>query len=157
MEPITINAYSRAERFLGIKEIEGDLHHPLIQWWLSLCTGFDEQSSDEIPWCSAFVNGIAWDLRLPRSRSAMARSWLSIGRVVPSLLEAAIGFDVVILQRGSGDQPGPDVLDAPGHVGFYAGRESRGRVHLLGGNQGNRVSVGSYDSDRILGIRRLRG
>jgi hypothetical protein len=45
-------------------------------------------------------------------------------------------------------------MDAPGHVGFYAGRES-GKVKMLGGNQGNSVNISAYDSQDILGIRRL--
>jgi len=58
------------------------------------------------------------------------------------------------LQRGTGKQPGPEVLDAPGHVGFYAGVEGS-KVMLLGGNQGDSVSVSRYPKTQILGIRRL--
>jgi len=112
--------------------------------------------------CSAFVNGIAWELRLPRSKSAMARSWLGVGQAVEAVEGfpsgpqiSRIGFDVVVLMRGSGDQPGPDIVDAPGHVGFFGGWDG-GRVNVLGGNQGNAVSVQSFPKDRILGIRRLR-
>ena len=64
------------------------------------------------------------------------------------------GFDVVILRRGGGDQPGPEVLDAPGHVGFFAGHEDP-NVLLLGGNQGDSVSVAPFAAARILGVRRL--
>ena len=56
---------------------------------------------DEFPWCSTFTNYIAWPLRLPRSKSLRARSWLLVGK--PTSLENAVaGFDVVILKRGSG-------------------------------------------------------
>jgi hypothetical protein len=70
------------------------------------------------------------------------------------LEEAEIGFDVVIFKRGSGNQPGPDVIEAPGHVGFFAGREGN-RVLVLGGNQSDSVNVSRYPSRRLLGIRRL--
>jgi len=38
------------------------------------------------------------------------RSWLAVGRPV-NLKEAEAGFDVVILKRDDGPQPGPDVIN----------------------------------------------
>lgn len=85
----------------------------------------------------------------------LARSWLSVGEPI-EFRDAEPGFDVVILQRGGGNQPGPDDLTAPGHVGFFAGwANGVERVQVLGGNQGNKVSIVSYPSERILGLRRL--
>jgi uncharacterized protein (TIGR02594 family) len=138
-----------------IQEQPNSQEHPLIQWWLSLCR-MGLHAPDETPWCSAFVNGLCWELRLPRSRSASARSWLTVGQAV-LLSQAAIG-DVVVLQRGHGSQPDASVLHAPGHVGLYAGRERRGAydvVHVLGGNQGDTISVEPFDVKRVLGVRRL--
>jgi uncharacterized protein (TIGR02594 family) len=156
MEPLKITAFDLAQRYVGIKEIAGGMNHPLIQWWLSLC-GFSLETPDETPWCSAFVNGIAWELRLPRSKSAAARSWLTVGRPI-DLLSAQPGFDVAIIKRGEA-QPGAAILNAPGHVGFYAGRDPSGtlgaNIHLLAGNQGNMVSIAGFPQDKILGIRRL--
>lgn len=157
-----ITAYSLAQRFVGqVIELPGDDHSPFIQWCHESC-GFGPDTADEVPWCSSFVNRIAWMLRLPRSKSAMARSWLEVGLPVYDALPK-IGWDVVVLSRGRGEQPGPNVLDAPGHVGFYAGFSSftdrggteRNQVLVLGGNQGDAVSVRPYDYDRILGVRRL--
>jgi hypothetical protein len=67
---------------------------------------------------------------------------------------AVVGFDVVVLKRGSGNQPGPEVIKAPGHVGFFAGLNTT-HVAMLGGNQSDSVNISFYDTDRILGIRRL--
>ena len=72
-----MSLFTRAERYLGITEIPGEDDHPLIRWWHSL-TSLGE-ASDEVPWCSSFVNGVCWDERKPRSRSAAARSWLDVG------------------------------------------------------------------------------
>ena len=77
---------------------------------------------DEVPWCSAFMNYICWLLRLPRSKSLRARSWLSVGTPI-DISDARPGFDVVILKRGIGRQPGPDNLTATGHVALFAGLE----------------------------------
>lgn len=147
--------FDLAHRFVGeVTELPGKQDSPFIQWCFESC-GYGPDTADEVPWCSAFANRIAWILRLPRSKSARARSWLLVGEVV-SISSAETGFDVVILKRGGGNQPGPDVIKAPGHVGFFAGRERGGRVLILGGNQGDAVSVVGFGDERILGVRRLR-
>ena len=149
-----LTMFDLATRYVGIKELAGEKDHPLVQWWLSLC-GFGTDAHDEIAWCSAFVNGMAWELRLPRSKSAAARSWLAVGSAVP-LVTAQVGYDIVVLRRGPDPQPGPEVIAAPGHVGIYAGMsEGLSRVHVLGGNQNDSVSVAEFDAARVLGVRRL--
>lgn len=170
MTPLTVTPFSLAQRFVGVKEAPGAASNPMIQAMLGLDLG--TVMGDDVAWCSAFANYIAWLLRLPRSKSLAARSWLRVGTVVPSLKDAVPGFDVVILKRGEGDQPGPDVIAAPGHVGFFAGYEAgrlepasegapftmkigEGRVHLLAGNQGDMVSVATFPESRVLGVRRL--
>lgn len=151
---LKITPFDLAQRYVGVREISGAKDHPLVVWWHSLC-GLPE-STDEVPWCSSFVNGMAWELRLPRSNNAAARSWLKVGTPV-ALNEAAPGFDVVILRRGSGNQPGPEVTSgAPGHVGFFAGWDLS-NVLILGGNQGNEVAIDPFNRGLILGIRRLSG
>lgn len=149
---MNLTAFDLAQRYTGIQELPGGKNHPLIQWWLALC-GFGMDSEDEIAWCSAFVNGIAWELRLPRSKSAAARSWLNVGTPV-TLDQAEPGFDVVVIQRGTAPQPGPEVINATGHVGFFAGLEGD-LISILGGNQSDSVSVARFSKSRLLGVRRL--
>lgn len=117
---------------------------------------------DETAWCGAFATHIVRlaGLRLPQV-PARARSWLTVGTPI-QLDEAKVGWDIVVLQRGDGLQPGPEVLDAAGHVGFFAGFEvvasaplAPRAVRLLGGNQGNSVSVRPQPIARVLGARRL--
>jgi uncharacterized protein (TIGR02594 family) len=151
MKKIEISAYEIAQRFVGIEEIPGSTASPQILAMLKLDQQWPED--DSVPWCSGFVNYVAWLLRLPRSKSLRARSWLTIGEVI-GLEEAQAGFDVVIFKRGGGNQPGPNVIDAPGHVGFYAGVEGN-HVLVLGGNQGDSVSLSRYPKGRLLGVRRL--
>ena len=148
--------YDFATRFVGMKEIVGDTDNGFISWAHSLC-GLGHDTPDEVPWCSSWLNALAWMLRLPRSKSAAARSWLEVG--VPVLGPSdvpRVGFDVVILKRGGGDQPGPEVTrGAPGHVGLFAGIEDD-KVLILGGNQSNEVNIQRFPKNRILGIRRLK-
>ncbi len=150
MKAIEITAFDLAQRFIGIKEVEGTASNPQILAMLRLDE--DWPKDDDVPWCSAFMNYITWLLRLPRSKSLRARSWLFIGHPV-SLAEAEAGFDVVILKRGEGDQPGPEVIEVPGHVGFFAGREGD-TILVLGGNQSNTINVRPYAVNRLLGIQR---
>lgn len=145
-----VTAFQLAERYVGTKEIAGQLDNPAIMAMLRLDNEWPQ--NDEVPWCSAFANYICWLARLPRSKDLRARSWLTVGRGV-SLDDAEAG-DIVVLQRGSGPQPGPEVIDAPGHVGFYAG-EFGEFIEVLGGNQSDTVKVSRYPKERLLGIRRL--
>jgi uncharacterized protein (TIGR02594 family) len=144
-------AFDIAERFVGTREIGGQVDNPMILAMLKLDN--DWPQDDEVPWCSAFMNYVAWLLRLPRSKDLRARSWLTVGRGV-HLDEAEPGYDIVILKRGSGEQPGPEVLDAPGHVGLYAGRTDN-LIEVLGGNQSDTVKISRYPVSRLLGVRRL--
>lgn len=147
MTPATL-----AYRFVNLAEVPGNQHNPQILAMLQLVNGAVQD--DETPWCSAFVNYIAWLLGCDRSHSLAARSWLKVGKAVDPV-EAGIGFHVVVLQRGVGPQPGPSVIDAPGHVGFFYGYDRGGGVTVLGGNQGDKVSLATYSKSRILGIREI--
>lgn len=149
-----VTAFDIAQRFTGIEEMSGNVDNPQIMSMLKLDAKWP--SNDEVPWCSAFANYVCWLLRLPRSKSLRARSWLEIGQGI-DLEQAQVG-DIVVLKRGSGEQPGPTVIDAPGHVGFFAGwPEATDFVEVLGGNQSNTVKISRYSRDRVLGVRRLDG
>jgi uncharacterized protein (TIGR02594 family) len=142
------DAYTLAERFVGVKEWAEAPGNPLILAMLKLDNSWP--SSDEVPWCSAFVNFVCWLGRLPRSKDLRARSWLGVGRGI-LIGHAQVGYDVVILNRGG--SPNPDQA-GPGHVGFFGGIEDN-RVLVLGGNQSDAVSVARYPVSGVLGVRRL--
>lgn len=149
---IEATAFEVAKRFEGVAELPGPKDNPLVLAMLRLDQTWP--AGDAVPWCSAFVNFVCFILGLPRSRSLAARSWRNVGRPV-KLAEAVVGFDLVILRRG-----GPLRLeeDGPGHVGFFAGFDAaRGAVRVLGGNQGDRVSVAPFPVEQVLGVRRLHG
>lgn len=138
--------YQLAHRFVGQKEVVGKGSNPLILGMLQLASTWP--SDDSVPWCSAFVWfwAFLYDLpRPPRAVALRARAWLDFG--MPILLEEAIvGFDIVVLERGKNP--------ADGHVGFYAGHDDE-HVTLLGGNQGDAVTIQAFDRERIVGVRRL--
>jgi len=149
---MSVTLYDIAQRWVGTKEIPGLKDSPMILAMLRLDGTWPDH--DEVPWCSAAMNFMAWILRLPRSKSLVARSWLKVGKPVLDH-EARVGWDVVVLKRSGKNEPGPEVMDAPGHVGMFAGWQSSDRVLMLGGNQGDQFCVASFPRERILGIRRL--
>jgi len=147
-----VTPYSLARRFEGLRETPGAVHNSTVLAMLQLVDR--SVHADETPWCSAFVNYVLWILEGPRSRSLAARSWLKVGLPIP-ITEARPGFDVVVLKRG-GNAPGPEVLDAPGHVGFFVRLlAAPDRVQVFGGNQGDQVCVQEFPLERVLGVRRL--
>ncbi len=150
-----LNGLDVARSYLGAHERAGALDNPLILSWLELCTIDDPH--DEIAWCSAFVNGVirTFDGRVQRSGSALARSWLGVGKRV-ALSDARPGWDVVIFKRGDGEQPGVENMTAPGHVAFFVARLEDGTVLVLGGNQSDKVSYARLPEDRVLAVQRLR-
>lgn len=139
-----ITAYDLAMRYAGTAEVAGVASNPLILAILQLDTTWPKD--DSVPWCSAFVNWIAWNLRLPRSKALNARSWLEVGTPVRSVDDAIPGFDVVVLSRGTNPEAG--------HVGFFGGVTSD-RVNILGGNQGDKVGLAQFPRVHVVGIRRL--
>ena len=146
--------YNLAESFMYITEAPGEKDNPYIMSFFH-SAGAQWAEGDEVPWCSAFVYHIAhlYQLDRPPNYQLRARSWLMVG-VDVLVADARVGFDIVILKRGGGQQPGSDVYDAPGHVGFYSGQSKEG-LYVLGGNQSNSVNIRHFDFTRLLSIRRL--
>lgn len=125
-----------ARRDLGNAETLGPNDSPWIRrMWASLSGAWLLGQ----PWCGGAVAswmqqaGVAYPKAYYR-----ARAWLDWG---VDLTLPAVGC-VVVFERVGG-----------GHVGIVVGRDARGRLLVLGGNQGNAVSVAPFDLDRVAGYR----
>lgn len=138
--------YDAAAEYLGLEEWPGARHNPAIVEFAKT-VGHGWVQDDETPWCASFVGSVLAQLGLPHTGKLNARSYLEWGDEVP--LERAHRGDVVVFWRGSRDS-------WKGHVGFYEGVDRQGNILVLGGNQGNRVSVAPYSRERLLSVRRLR-
>ena len=130
---------------LGQKEIEGAEDNPVIVNYAKE-SNFGWVDDDETPWCSIFLNWCAAKAGLEKSSKANARSWLLVG----DKTENPEPGDIVVLWRGAVDS-------WEGHVGILFGfsKDSK-RVYILGGNQGNQVSIAGFPTEQVLGYRRLR-
>lgn len=130
---------------LGTEEIKGDQHNPEVLKYAKE-SGIKNINTDEIAWCSTFVNWVAQKAGLQHSGKANARSWLNVGTKVNTPEPG----DVVVFWRESPQS-------WKGHVGIFIGMSANGkRIYCLGGNQGNRVSVSAYAKKYLLSYQRLR-
>lgn len=128
------------EWLAGVAEVPGPGDNQRIGEYLkSVGLGPD----DETAWCSAFVNWCHEQAGLTGTDKGNARSWLKWGH---NVTEPRVG-DIVVLWRGARDS-------WQGHVGFVAGI-SGAVVLILGGNQGDAVTITAYSRERVLGFRRL--
>jgi len=102
-----------------------------------------------VQWCAAFVNAVLQESKLSANYDHptpyMARSFLEWGESVDSPRQG----DVVVFPRGN--------TGWQGHVGFYIDSVAINDIvyyRILGGNQGNSVSIDLYSAHTALGIRR---
>lgn len=103
-------------------------------------------------WCAAFVNSVLNEVGIPGSESVhryplLARSFLRWGEEVDQ--RNVTRGDVVIFPRGSNGWQG--------HVGFFYDSYVEDDIEywlILGGNQGDRISISPYPRSRVIGVRR---
>lgn len=136
-----------ARTFLGTTEIKGKQHNPVVlEFWKDI--NIDWAPTDEIAWCAAFAGAILKRSNLPFLETGLARNYLDYvkhnkkGQV---LKQPAYGC-LAIMWTGS-------KTGTTGHIGFVVG-EVKGdpsRLLLLGGNQGDKVSIAAFPKSQMLG------
>jgi uncharacterized protein (TIGR02594 family) len=144
------------ESRLGIQEVPGAKHNPIIVQWAA-DAGHPEIVDDETSWCSLSMCSAAKEASLPFppvNVNPMARSWLTWG--VKGELENIAPGDVAIWPRG-------DPKGWQGHVSCVKDVRATGgkvEVRCIGGNQGglkggDAVTLSGWqDAAKALGFRR---
>lgn len=127
---------ARAE--LGVREGAGAANNPRVLEYYE-DAGHAEVDHDDVAWCAAFVGAMLKRAGLPHSGSLAARSYLTWGKAVAKPYPGC----VAVFKRGKGWQ---------GHVAFYLSQGSKG-ITILGGNQGDAVSVMTMKPSDLLGYR----
>lgn len=137
---------------LGVREVPGPRSHPRIDEYYR-AAGLRPDEAGELgsddsttPWCGCFAAWVVAQCGFePPRHPYRARNWMQWGYGIDVPRPGCI----VVLSRGRPWQ---------GHVGFYVGHTAdRGDIALLGGNQGNAVSVALYSAKRVLGYRHPEG
>lgn len=120
------------------KEIKGPQNNPrIIEYHKTTLLG---AKTDEVPWCSSFVNWTMREAGFKGTDSAAAASWAKWG--VKS--EPVVGAVVMVLRGGK----------SIGHVGFYLGEgKTPDRIKVLGGNQGDAVSIAEFPRSYVFDYR----
>ena len=127
----------------GQREQAGAAHNPRIAA-LFREVGHEEIKADEVAWCAAFVGACLERAGFTSTRSLLARSYAEWG---DALANERVGA-IAVLSRGADE--------GQGHVGFVAGWTAE-RLFLIGGNQGDAVSVAGFSRSRLLSLRWPQG
>jgi uncharacterized protein (TIGR02594 family) len=128
----------KALELFGVSEIVGPKHNPIIMEWAKE-TNLRHYTNDEIPWCGLYLAIVMKRANREIVKDPLwARNWSKFGIEVK---EPMLG-DVLVFSRGSG-----------GHVGIYIGEDSTS-YHVLGGNQGDAVSIVRITKIRLITSRR---
>jgi uncharacterized protein (TIGR02594 family) len=134
-----------ARKYIGTTEAPGHKDNNVIIGWAKRIGGWiaSYYVRDSIAWCGLFVGYVAVASKKPfNGKMLSARSWSKWGtaRRGPPMLG-----DVLVFWRGRPD-------GWKGHVGLYVAEDSDA-YHVLGGNQGDKVSIVRISKSRLIGAR----
>jgi len=121
---------------LGEHEVKGGVHNDRIVEYHSFTSL--SANEDEVPWCAAFVCWCLAKAGYQHTNSAAAKSYIGYGTASPTWREVG---SIVVLSREGGN-----------HVGFLVGH-TENTLTLLGGNQGDAVSIKTFPLSRLKDIR----
>jgi uncharacterized protein (TIGR02594 family) len=135
IEPIWLQ---RARADIGQRETNGKNDSPWIRKMLAAL------KADWLlgqPWCGGAVAKWMQACGIePAKNWWRAKAWLD-WREGCATDDPPVGCVVVFERQGGG------------HVGLVVGRDQRGRLLVLGGNQGDSVSIAPFDPSRVVGYR----
>jgi uncharacterized protein (TIGR02594 family) len=142
----------RARELIGTREIPGAKHNPVILGFLRAMRNIGEwgQSRDETAWCAAFVDHCLIWAGSEGTGHALASSYKTWGK--PAKVETGAIIVIKRKRRGGDKNTGSR---AGYHVGFLI-RVTRNNWVILGGNQGDSVSVRYFAKSRyeLVALRR---
>jgi len=129
----------KAVELYGVTEAIGSKNNPVILGWAKEL-GIDKvYNEDSIPWCGLYIAIVMQRAgRQPVKDPLWAANWANFG--VES--KTPMLGDVLVFTRQGG-----------GHVGLYAGEDNQA-YHVLGGNQGDKVSIVRIAKARLSQARR---
>lgn len=138
---------SEARKYIGTSEIPGSKNNPVLMRILDLADGIKDGKTigafdDDEAWCAKYVSAV---LELVKIRSARS-AWAQMYKTYAQELKAPAVGAIVVFWR---EKP----TSTKGHVGFVVGRDKNDNLMVLGGNQGDEVSVKPFAPHRVLAYR----
>lgn len=145
--------YDIAQAEMGVKEILGanKNNQRILDYHATTTLG---AKTDEVPWCSSFVNWVTKQAGIEGTNNALANSWVDWGVDVSVPKKG----DIVVIKRINKNSDSHNTGSSTGyHVGFYV-TANKVAILLLGGNQGNSVKKSNFmlRSYEVVAYRRPR-
>lgn len=109
--------------------------------------GGNKASNDKTtPWCAGFMSKMLADAGLESLRSLSSQAYRKYGSEIGITDWSRVRKnDIVVISYGGGT----------GHVGFYRGYDqSRNKILVLGGNQGDNVKLSTFGTSQVAAIKR---
>ncbi len=126
-------------RLIGTREAAGAPDDPVIMGWAREVP-VKGYHADAVPWCGLYMAVVAHRAgKAVPAGPLWAQNWRHFGTAAGP---APMLGDVLVFRRPSG-----------GHVGLYVA-EDAGAFHVLGGNQGDAVSIVRIARARLVAARR---
>jgi uncharacterized protein (TIGR02594 family) len=131
--------FLKAVELFGTTESVGNINNPVIMGWAKELGLEKVYTADSIPWCGLYAAIVIHRAARPVvDQPLWALNWNKFGvRVTEPMLG-----DILTFTRNGG-----------GHVGLYVGEDATA-YHVLGGNQGDKVSVVRIAKKRLVQARR---
>lgn len=134
-----------ARALIGTREAAGAANNPTILGWAKLLgikvLGI-AYNADSVPWCGLFVANClrAGGVDLAAMKVGVrAKAWATWGSAIAA--DRLAPGAILVFEREGG-----------GHVAFYVG-EDASHYHVLGGNQGDQVSIMRLAKSRCIARR----
>jgi len=119
-----------ARKHIGLKEITPN-YHPKIKGWQK---ELECEWLGNVPWCGVFVAHCLKAADKPYPKDFWAAK--SFESTPVELDHPAVGCIVVFPRKGGN------------HVGFVVGKDDKGNIMVLGGNQGDSVNIAPFAATR---------
>jgi uncharacterized protein (TIGR02594 family) len=127
-------------KWLNLREGQGAADNSAILNWAREEGGAiaRDYKHDAIPWCALFANMVLTKVGIKGTETLWALDWDKWGQKLPGPAVGAFA---------------PMKRDGGGHIAIVVGRDTRGNLMCLGGNQSDTVSIIPFPVDRPRSFR----
>ena len=131
---------TEAMKWINTREVPGAADNPQILAWAREEGGAigKNYTHDSIPWCALFANMILYKVGLKGTGTLWALDFAKWGQPVNGPAVGAFA---------------PMKRDGGGHIAVVVGRDQRGNLMCIGGNQSDEVSIRPFPADRPVAYR----